>query len=434
MKKILMSLCSLLFIITWVKAQNQYPTEKNSSPVIDGGSIEMIKPSMDGAWAKGLFYKQTLNSPIAAGIGAFGIGNDYHYLYFGINNSPWGDSKGMFLRDNGYLGIGTGTPRAKLEVIGNFFLTPNDNSNGGIQFFADGGIKINSTNDYLLSFIDFKAKNNLHKELMGRFAYLDGHGFQFIHMNNNNEYTHLVDILESGNVGIGARDPIHKLEVYGGKLGQEKGSEVPIAAFISHNANHSKLMLKQIRWANDNGWISASTRLQLITDITPQGYIEFNSIPPSGVGVSGNHRYDKVGITMGHGDQEYFRMNHGNGFIGLGTNDPDERLTVKGKIHAEEVKIDLQVPADYVFQKYYTGRSSLKEEYKLPSLEEVEKYTRENHHLPEIPSAKEIQENGLQLGEMTNLLLQKIEEMTIYIIEQQKQIEQLKQIIDSQNK
>lgn len=337
MKKILMSLCSLLFITTWVQAQNQYPTEKNSSAVIDGGSIEMIKPSMDGAWAKGLFYKQTLNSPIAAGIGAFGIGNDYHYLYFGINNSPWGDSKGMFLRDNGYL-------------------------------------------------------------------------------------------------GIGARDPIHKLEVYGGRLGQEIGSEVPIAAFITHNANHSKLMLKQIRWANDNGWISASTRLQLITDITPQGYIEFNSIPPSGVGVSGNHRYDKVGITMGCDNKEYFRMNHGNGFIGLGTNDPDERLTVKGKIHAEEVKIDLQVPADYVFQKYYTGRSSLKEEYKLPSLEEVEKYTRENHHLPEIPSAKEIQENGLQLGEMTNLLLQKIEEMTIYIIEQQKQIEQLKQIIDSQNK
>lgn len=42
MKKILMSLCSLLFITTWVKAQNQNPTEKNSTPVIDGGSIEMI--------------------------------------------------------------------------------------------------------------------------------------------------------------------------------------------------------------------------------------------------------------------------------------------------------------------------------------------------------------------------------------------------------
>lgn len=338
MKKILISLCSLLFITTWVKAQNQYPTEKNSHPVIDGGHIIMIRHNTTEGWANGLLYNENPSSSIAAGIGAFGVGKNFHYLYFGINSSPWDDlSKGMFLRENGRLGIATNNPIAKFDVSG-------------------------------------------------------------------------------------------------GKLGQEKGSELPIAAFTSSNANQNKLIIKQMRWANDNQWISASTRLQLITDITPQGYIEFNSIPPSGVGTAENHRYDKVGITMGHGNQEYFRMNYGNGFIGLGTNDPDERLTVKGKIHAEEVKIDLQVPADYVFQKYYTGRSSLKEEYKLPSLEEVEKFTKENHHLPEIPSAKEIQENGLQLGEMTNLLLQKIEEMTIYIIEQQKQIEQLKQIIDSQNK
>ncbi|QYS90761.1 hypothetical protein JJC04_12405 [Flavobacterium covae] len=59
----------------------------------------------------------------------------------------------------------------------------------------------------------------------------------------------------------------------------------------------------------------------------------------------------------------------------------------------------------------------------MPTLAEIEKYTKENNHLPNIPSAKEIQEKGLQIGEMTNLLLQKIEELTLYMIEQQKRIE-----------
>ncbi len=58
----------------------------------------------------------------------------------------------------------------------------------------------------------------------------------------------------------------------------------------------------------------------------------------------------------------------------------------------------------------------------MPTLEEVETYTKANNHLPEIPSAQEIQENGLELSKMTNLLLQKIEELTLYTIEQEKRI------------
>lgn len=113
------------------------------------------------------------------------------------------------------------------------------------------------------------------------------------------------------------------------------------------------------------------------------------------------------------------------GKIGIGSNSPDEKLTVKGKIHAEEIKVDLAVPADYVFQKYFTGSSTLKPDYQMPSLNEIESFVKENHHLPNIPSASEIQQNGLQLGEMNNLLLQKIEELTLYIIEQNKRIDAL---------
>ncbi len=108
-----------------------------------------------------------------------------------------------------------------------------------------------------------------------------------------------------------------------------------------------------------------------------------------------------------------------NGKLGIGTHNPDAKLTVKGTVHCEEVLVDLDVPADYVFEKYYTGASELKENYTMPTLEEVAAYTKENHHLPNIPSAQEIQEEGLQLKEMTNLLLQKIEELTLYTIEQE---------------
>jgi hypothetical protein len=108
--------------------------------------------------------------------------------------------------------------------------------------------------------------------------------------------------------------------------------------------------------------------------------------------------------------------------VGIGTLNPDSKLTVKGKIHAEEVKVDLNVPADYVFQKYFDGYSEINPKYNMLTLVEIESFIKVNKHLPEIPSAKEIQQEGLYLGEMTNLLLQKIEELTLYTIDQEKRI------------
>ena len=106
-----------------------------------------------------------------------------------------------------------------------------------------------------------------------------------------------------------------------------------------------------------------------------------------------------------------------NGKVGIGTVKPDMELTVNGKIHAKEVKIDLAVPApDYVF----------KSDYKLRSIEEVENFIKEHSHLPEIPSAKEFAKNGVMQAEMDMNLLKKIEELTLYTIDQQKEIEILK--------
>lgn len=124
-----------------------------------------------------------------------------------------------------------------------------------------------------------------------------------------------------------------------------------------------------------------------------------------------------------------------NGKIGIGTSSPDELLTVKGKIHTQEVLVDLDgsVAPDYVFEKYFTGTSEVMPEYELISLEELEGFLIENNHLPNVPSAETMQEEGISLKKMNLLLLQKIEELTLYTLQQQKEIEVLKKTAGLKN-
>lgn len=96
-------------------------------------------------------------------------------------------------------------------------------------------------------------------------------------------------------------------------------------------------------------------------------------------------------------------------------------------IYAEEVEVRVDAMGiywpDYVFKK----------DYKLRSLYEVDNYIKSNSHLPDVPSEKEVMEDGLNLGEMDAILLKKIEELTLYIIEQQKEIDGLKEMVKSSN-
>jgi hypothetical protein len=113
-----------------------------------------------------------------------------------------------------------------------------------------------------------------------------------------------------------------------------------------------------------------------------------------------------------NGADIYF--NTGN--VGIGTISPDQKLTVKGKIHAKELIVDLSVPApDYVFGK----------EYKLMSLEQLEMYIKQNRHLPEVPSAREMGMNSVNLSEMSMLILKKAEELSLYVIDHGKRIDKL---------
>lgn len=113
-----------------------------------------------------------------------------------------------------------------------------------------------------------------------------------------------------------------------------------------------------------------------------------------------------------------------DGRVGIGTSKLSAELTVNGHIHAKEVRVYTDAGADFVFD----------ENYDLIDIDELEKYVTENKHLPDIASEKEMIEEGLHLGEMNIRLLQKVEELTLYIIDMNKKQEALSAEIEKLKK
>lgn len=96
-----------------------------------------------------------------------------------------------------------------------------------------------------------------------------------------------------------------------------------------------------------------------------------------------------------------------NGNLGIGIETPKEKLSVNGNIRTREIKVEINNWPDYVF----------KPNYNLLPLHETEQFIITNGHLPDVPRAEEVVSNGLSLGEMNKILLKKIEEITLHVIE-----------------
>ena len=286
-----------------------------------------------------------------------------------------GTTPGNIFYNSGNVGIGTPSPTYSLSVLG----TPTQQNIISAKAVAHSIVDIESGTGYN-SYLKFVNNGNNKWDLASEHT---GNLRVYDYINGVTRFA----ITPSGNVGIGTTSPTYALAI--------------------QTAAQNVLSIKS----------SSHSILDIESGIGLNSYLRFMN--------NGANKWDLTSEAGGNlrvydyanGVTRFLITPAGN--VGIGTNSPDAKLAVKGQIHTQEVKVDLQgsVAPDYVFEK----------EYDLVELEEVEKYINENKHLPNIPSAKEIGEEGLELGKMEMKLLEKIEELTLYMIDFKKEMDKMKQ-------
>jgi hypothetical protein len=189
----------------------------------------------------------------------------------------------------------------------------------------------------------------------------------------------------SGNVGIGTTNPSSKLTLAGsGNANPNTGSEVDYAGqsltFRGENAGGS-FNLGNVKMVQPNGYYVDAADMVFLT-------------APGGGSIT-----EKMRIK-------------GNGSVGIGTSNPQGyMLAINGSAIATSITVKLYANwPDYVFKK----------DYQIPSLSDIKTYIDKNQRLPEMPSEEQVAKDGLNLGEMNILLVKKVEELTLYLIEKDK--------------
>jgi hypothetical protein len=274
------------------------------------------------------------------------------------------------IKPDGNVGIGTSAPTELVAVNGGIWMASANSSDNNSP-----GLVAVSDDDFLY---DGQYINHYG---FGFHGYNDGNGYAGTNSYASGYYgfdvftggTSRLRINYNGNVGIGTIPSVSKLHIADGDGGE------------------------QLRFSRGTGVV------RFAQDNNQDNLYLFNS--------DGSRTY-------------MFWKADGN--VGIGTNDPKGyKLAVAGKTITEEVVVKLQANwPDYVFSP----------EYKLPSLLEVEKFIKANKHLPEVPSAEEVKENGLSVGEMNLILLKKVEELTLHLIQQNKINTEQNQMIEEQKK
>ncbi|TXJ23467.1 MAG: hypothetical protein E6Q24_18090 [Chitinophagaceae bacterium] len=270
----------------------------------------------------------------------------------------------------GYVGIGTSTPRSQLEVKHSIRISPSASASG--MFFE--GSQLSTENAW--SNVRLVAGSGSGSGWLKNF--LDNYGGYFSWaVNSANGEVELMRMnADNGNLGIGSINPQTKLDVRGGYI-STRNNENAAAAFME----------------------------------AQNGTCFFGSLGQSMISIGNASNWNMLNV-----------LNNGN--VGIGTTDPKYKLAVYGTIGSTKIKVTQDNWPDYVFESGY----------RMPALVEVEKFIKANKHLPGIPSAAEVQSEGLDIGETQAGLLKKIEELTLYAIEQDKQITNQKKEVESLRK
>jgi hypothetical protein len=295
----------------------------------------------------------------------------------------------------GKIGVGTDAPFGKLHVAGVF--------SGGIIEDVNDRPSVGVTGHYPQAILMSGGSNNVTHGptvMLGSFDSgtsgshkhwsigTAGQGSTFLDLGyaadnlnphagvRNYDGSTVMTLLNSGNIGFGVLNPTYALTLKNNKT-------------ISFNEDSTNPF-------GIEGGDNAQTRV----------------IMGAASGSSSNIAFGVSNGTGSVGFIEKMRID-ANGDVGIGTTTPKEKLSVNGKIRAHEIKVETANWPDYVFSP----------SYKLPDLSETEQFIKENQHLPEIPSAAEVEKDGVSLGEMNAKLLKKIEELTLHLIQKEKELD-----------
>ncbi|HCT30016.1 MAG TPA: hypothetical protein DIW31_04650 [Bacteroidales bacterium] len=353
---------------------------------------------------------------------------------------------------NGNVGIGTTSPATKLEVLSGL-------SNNEIARF--GGTV--SERGLILSSFVVGGTN----EVGFNFNAPGAGGAAAISFSTLS--TERMIINYDGKVGIGTTTANNKLEINHGTVGnsglrftQLNSSSTAVAGngkFLSVNSTGDVILTDagnststwNIRGNTGtnptNNFIGTTDNQDFVIRTNNYERIRVTSDGSIGIGTIPQHRLHVAGdvfFSTGENSETFVIQNGPSGYnalrydgdnnllllqenagnVGIGTTDTKGfKLAVAGRVIAEEVIIRLQPWPDFIFNS----------NHKLRSLSELEQFIKTNKHLPEIPTEKEAQEQGIGVGEMNAKLLQKIEELTLYIIDQNKRIEALENEVKNLN-
>lgn len=299
---------------------------------------------------------------------------------------------------DGKVGIGTESPTAGLEVRDDTGININAKTNGGWP----GNIQMSDA----LKTSNITAKDDMLFSTDGGFLFKmdrnkngisDVQGFNIYDRSDKSVFT----IEESnGRIGIGTTNLEAQLNI--------QNTTSSYGAILASGAETFKLYTRTFDRIPNTEVFRLGMKYD--ANFNTNGYISFYR------GSSANDGY--LGFSTS-GVERMIINNQGN--VAIGSNISNSyKLAVGGTITAEEIKVQLRQNGnwpDFVFEK----------DYKLPSLQEVENFVKQNGHLEGVPNTAEVTKEGFLLGEMNIKLLQKIEELTLYTIAQEKEINLLKE-------